>query len=128
MTSISVSEPILNIIEAEISKGILKAVEYICNEYDLDYNEVQRKIKDKVYCEVDIQTKGYKLTKSSKPVKELEHENRCEALSAGKFEGFRRCKWRRLCSDKRFCKLHQRLSDVGQLRYGTIDDLPHSKT
>lgn len=123
MTNISISEPILNIIETEISKGILKAVEYICNEYDLDYDEVQEKIKDKIYCEVDINVKGYKVIKSCTPIKELDHEDRCEALSAGKFKGFRRCKWKKLDSDKRFCKLHQRLSDVGQLRYGTIANL-----
>lgn len=120
MTSISINEPILNIIEAEISKGILQAVEYICNEYNLDYDKVQKKIKNKIYCEVDIKTEGYKVIKSRTPIKELDHKDRCEALSAGKFG---RCKNKRLDSDKRFCKLHQRLSDVGQLRYGTIDDL-----
>lgn len=120
MTAAIVPEFLLCLLEKEIASVSLDIVKYICDEYDLKYDDVCNKIKKHMCIELDVdQQNTYKLTKMNVRKKKISADKQCQANMYHKdHKCVTQCTLQ--CVDSKFCKKHKRMETEGRLRFGTV--------
>ena len=123
MTSVVVPEFILNALEAEIANICLGTLKYVCEEYSLCYEEVKEKVAKRINTTLATESNdNYRIIQRKSRKKEIPMENTCVA---NMFDKEAKCV-RRCTKEKRdgfqFCRSHFRMSKVGRLRFGVVDE------
>lgn len=117
MTAAVLPEFILKLLEHELSKATLEVVEWVCQEYELPFEEVKKKLGKRMQLKLNLDAeKNYKVTRVTlKPT--VEPEDQCVANILCKDQ-----KCVRQCTKEKkkgnFCRLHYNMNKKNLLRYG----------
>ena len=121
MTASILPEFILKLLENEMANATLEIVEYLCQEYNLPFEEVKSKLSKHMAITFNAdKTKAFKVVKKNKRHMKLETDERCIAnMFNVDHKCITQCTLKRVCSTE-YCTVHKRMAAMGRLRFGTI--------
>lgn len=121
MTAAIVPEFLLCLLEKEIANVSLDIAKFICDDYDLPYDDVCKKISKHICIELDVdQQNTYKLTKMTVRRNKISADKQCKANMFHKdHKCVTQCTLPYIDASK-FCKKHKRMEREGRLRFGTV--------
>lgn len=121
MTAAILPEFILKLLEKEVSSVVLEAVKFVCDEYNISFCEVSKKLGKHLCIEFDVNTQtNYKVVKKQVRRIKATPENQCIANILCKDQkDVRQCTVRRVPGCE-FCTKHRVAHEQNKLKYGTV--------